>query len=156
MSKRNRLNYFPEKEGTPKPLETSVARRVRFEEVDPLTIVWHGRYPSYFEDGRAAFGEKYCLGYMDMYKEKFMAPLAKMHIDYLEPLAFPEEFTIITRLHWTDAAKLNFSYEIKNNDQKICACGYTVQVITNLTRDVLLLRPEYLEKFYTRWKDNEI
>ena len=61
MSKRNRLNYFPEKEGTPKPLETSVARRVRFEEVDPLTIVWHGRYPSYFEDGRAAFGEKYCL-----------------------------------------------------------------------------------------------
>ena len=85
-----------------------------------------------------------------------MAPLAKMHIDYLEPLAFPEEFKIITTLHWSDAVKLNFSYQIENLEKNICARGYTVQVITNLTRDVQLIRPKYLEEFFCSWKDNEL
>ena len=30
--------------------------RVRFNETDPLGIVWHGNYISYFEEGRESFG----------------------------------------------------------------------------------------------------
>lgn len=156
MSPRAKIKYFRENPGDPEPLVTEVMRRVRFEEVDPLTIVWHGRYPSYLEDGRATFGEKYSLGYMDMYKQKFMAPVAQMHIDYLEPLSFPEEFKIITRLHWTDSAKLNFSYQIENENKRICAKGYTVQVITDLSREVMLLRPRYLDDFFNAWKDGKL
>jgi acyl-CoA thioester hydrolase len=156
MSRRSRTEYFQQEPGTPLPLQAEVMRKVRFEEVDPLTIVWHGRYPSYFEDGREAFGEKYGLSYMDMYHAKFMAPLAKMHIDYLEPLAFPERFRIITSLHWTEGARLNFSYTIENQDGKICARGYTVQVLTTLTRDVLLIRPQFLEDFFQTWKENRL
>lgn len=156
MSPRAKIKYFPENPDDPKPLETEVLRRVRFEEVDPLTIVWHGRYPSYLEDGRASFSEKYGLGYMDMYRQNFMAPVAQMHIDYLEPLSFPEEFKIRTLLHWTDTAKLNFSYQIENEDGKICARGYTIQVITNLTREVLLVRPKYLEDFFKAWRNNKL
>ena len=48
-------NYFPEEGDMPKPLVAEVKRRVRFEEIDLLGMVWHGRYPSYFEDGRIAF-----------------------------------------------------------------------------------------------------
>ena len=156
MSPRAKIKYFPGIPGEPKPLFSEVCRRVRFEEVDPLTIVWHGRYPSYFEDGRAHFGEKYGLGYMDMYKRKFMAPVATMHIDYLEPLSFPEEFKITTMLHWTDAVKFNFSYKIENVDGKVCARGYTVQVITNLTREVMFIRPKYLNDFFNAWKENKL
>jgi acyl-CoA thioester hydrolase len=108
------------------------------------------------EDGRATFGEKYGLGYMDMYKQKFMAPVAQMHIDYLEPLSFPEDFKIITMLHWTDSAKLNFSYRIENEDGKVCAKGFTVQVITNLSREVMLLRPKYLDDFFNAWRDGKL
>lgn len=156
MSPRVNIKYFKENPDDPIPLKTEVLRRVRFEEVDPLTIVWHGRYPSYLEDGRASFGEKYRLGYMDMYKQKFMAPVAQMHIDYLEPLSFPEEFKITTMLHWTDSAKLNFSYRIENEDGKICAKAYTIQVITNLTREVMLIRPKYLDDFFNAWKDGKL
>ncbi|MCH5716298.1 acyl-CoA thioesterase [Niabella hibiscisoli] len=37
---------------------------IRFNEADPLGIVWHGHYVRYFEDGREAFGEQYGIGYM--------------------------------------------------------------------------------------------
>ena len=40
-----RRPYFPFKQDAPEPLRAIVRRRVRFEEVDPLGIVWHGRYP---------------------------------------------------------------------------------------------------------------
>lgn len=43
---------------TPPPLSAGATRLVRFNEADPLGIVWHGHYASYFEDARAAFGDK--------------------------------------------------------------------------------------------------
>ena len=40
--------------------------RVRFNETDPLGIVWHGNYLKYFEDGREAFGKEFGMEYLDM------------------------------------------------------------------------------------------
>ena len=50
--------YFKRNPQDPAPLVVGIDRRVRFEEVDALGMVWHGRYPSYFEDGRIAFGDR--------------------------------------------------------------------------------------------------
>ena len=82
MTVSSRTTYFQEQPDAPPPLEAECSRRVRFEEVDPLNIVWHGRYPGYFEDGRCAFGDKYALRYQDMFQHQFIAPIVQMHIDY--------------------------------------------------------------------------
>ena len=55
--------YFPSSKEQPLPLRIQAKRRVRFEEVDSLGFVWHGRYPSFFEDARTALGDKYDIGY---------------------------------------------------------------------------------------------
>ena len=64
-----RKPYFPSRKRDPSPLRVTVERRVRFEETDPLAIVWHGRYASYFEDARSAAGEKYGIGYLGPLQE---------------------------------------------------------------------------------------
>jgi acyl-CoA thioester hydrolase len=143
---------FPVEPGAPAPLVATAARRVRFEEVDPLGIVWHGRYPSYLEDGRAALGERYGLAYMDMVREGFTAPIVQMHLEYHAPLRFPEDFTIEASLHWTEAVRLNFSYKLVNAAGAITATGYTVQLILDAAGQVALFRPEYLDVFWRRWK----
>ena len=149
---RNKKPYFiPESDGPP-PLSATTNRKVRFEEVDPLGIVWHGRYPSYFEDGRVAFGDKFDLSYVTMRKENFYAPIVKMHIDYHHTLKYHEEITIISTLHWSDAARLNFEYEILNEAGQLAATGYTVQLLTNLEKETLMTRPEFVEKFCDRWR----
>jgi acyl-CoA thioester hydrolase len=48
---------------------------VRFNEADPLGIVWHGHYVRYFEDGREAFGQAFGLSYLDIYKQGFTVPI---------------------------------------------------------------------------------
>ena len=69
-----RKPYFPSVKGSPPPLRIRVERKVRFEETDPLGIVWHGRYASFFEDARTAAGEKYGFGYPGFQKERGQRP----------------------------------------------------------------------------------
>ncbi len=155
MSRRSKKKYFIEEPDAPKPLIAECSRVVRFEEVDPLTIVWHGRFPSFLEDGRAAFGKKYRMGYMDMYEAGFLAPIVQMHIDNHNPLQFGEEFLIRARLHWTQAVRMNFSYEIVKGDNIPVATGYTVQLFTDLQRNVMLVRPDYIEEFMRDWQEGK-
>lgn len=156
MARRNRDGPFPRDPDAPAPLSARVDRRVRFEEADPLGIVWHGRYASYLEDGRAAFGEKYGLAYLDMHREGFVAPIAQMHIDYLSPLRFGEDFTVTATLHWNEAVRLDFEYRIDGADGTKVATAYTVQILQNMDREILLVWPEYLEALRDRWEKGEL
>ncbi|MEO5356423.1 MAG: acyl-CoA thioesterase [Nitrospirae bacterium YQR-1] len=156
MSNRRGKAYFETSPAAPPPLTVETQRVARFEEVDSLHVVWHGRYPSYFEDGRAAFGGKYSFGYMDMYNAGFLAPIYQLHFDYHTPIVFPEEFRIITRAIWSDAARLNFEYELRGPAERLIATGYSVQLLTDLNFNLLVLIPQYLERFRNLWKEGKL
>jgi len=147
-------NYFPRQQGDPEPLVATATRRVRFEEVDALGMVWHGRYPSFFEDGRIAFGDAYGLTYFTYVDNKVMAPVVQMHLDYKLPLRFDEVISIETALHWAETARLNFSYTIYKADGQIAAAGYTVQLLTDLEGTLQLMTPDWLLEFKDQWRCN--
>lgn len=147
--------YFRTQERDPEPLRCSVERRVRFEEVDALGIVWHGRYPSYFEDGRVLLGEKYGIGYMDFYQQGIVAPIKQMHIDYQRPLQFGEPFTIEAILHWSDASRLNHEFILRNVDGEVTTTGYSVQLLLDLEHNVLMLPPPFYADFQRCWQAGE-
>ncbi len=151
-----RKPYFRPQDGAPQPLRCSVERTVRFEEVDPLNIVWHGRYPSYFEDGRVLLGEKYGLGYMDLYHQGIVSPIKQMHVDYQLPLRFGEPFSIEAILHWSDAVRLNHEFILRNTDGEITTTGYTVQLMMNKEDNVLMVPPSFYEDFRQRWLAGEL
>lgn len=144
--------YFTQEESGPAPLIAVSERRVRFEEVDVLGMVWHGRFPSYLEDGRIAFGDKYELSYHLFKENNTFAPVVQMHLDYKVPLRFDETLRIETILHWTQAARLNFSYMIYNSLGKLAASGYTVQLLTDPEGAILLYAPEWLQAFQKKWQ----
>lgn len=143
--------YFPVNPDDPQPLRATVERTVRFEEVDPLGIVWHGRYISYFEDARVALGEKYGIGYMDFYHSGIVAPIRKVHIDYHRPLQFQDTCTIEAILHWSDAARLNYEFIIRNAQQEVATTGYTVQMFMDKNHTVQLTLPPFFAAFRERW-----
>lgn len=151
-----RKPYFRQQDGAPSPLSCRVERVVRFEEVDPLNIVWHGRYPSYFEDGRVLLGEKYGLGYMDLYHQGIVSPIKQMHVDYQLPLRFGEPFSIEAILHWSDAVRLNHEFILRNMDGEITTTGYTVQLMMDQEDNVLMVPPSFYEAFRQRWLAGEL
>ncbi len=145
--------YFPSAKSGPPPLRITVERKVRFEETDPLAIVWHGRYASYFEDVRCALGEKYNIGYLDFHSNGIVTPIRIMHADYRLPLKLREAFTIEGILHWTEAARINMEYVIRNSEGHIATTAYTVQVFLDLDNNLLLMPPAFYRDFCDKWRE---
>lgn len=148
--------YFKVRGDQPDPLRVRIERTVRFEEVDSLGIVWHGRYPSYFEDARVALGQKYGIGYMDFYSQGVIAPIKKMHFDYYRPLRFDETMQIEGILHWSEAARLNFEFIIRNGSGELSTTGYSVQMLLDKNGNILVVPPGFYEGFCRKWEAGEL
>ncbi|KQR94997.1 4-hydroxybenzoyl-CoA thioesterase [Chryseobacterium sp. Leaf180] len=123
--------------------------RVRFNETDPLGIVWHGHYITYFEDGREAFGRAHGLTYLDVKNAGFATPIVKSSCEHFLPLKYGETFTIVTTLVPSDSAKLIYTYQLFNKDKKLVCKGETVQVFLDSENNLCLYNPE----FFQSWKN---
>jgi len=144
--------YFPAMAGDPAPLELTVFRQVRFEEVDSVGIVWHGRYPSYFEDARVALGDAYGMGYLDFVHHSVLTPIKQLHLDYLRPLIYPEEFSITAMLHFDEAARLNYEFALRDCNGELRTRGYSVQVMLDTSGELLLVPPDFLKVIQEHWR----
>ena len=146
-----RKPYFQPVPGSPPPLRMAVKRRVRFEEVDSMGIVWHGRYAGYFEDGRVALGHKYGISYSDFIRHRYPVPIRQLNIEYIEPLFFEDEIEIEAILHWSEAARINFEYIVRKDGNDVCI-GYTVQLMLDEHLELLLTPPPFYLDFMEKWK----
>ena len=95
-----------------KQLSERTEVKVRFGEVDSMRIVWHGHYLKYFEDAREAFGDRYGLGYLDVYKHNVMIPIVKVDCDFKKPLKYGDAAIVEATYIHTEAAKIVFEYKI--------------------------------------------
>lgn len=151
-----KTRYFRPAADGPPPLRLEVDRQVRFEEVDPLAIVWHGRYPGYFEDARMALCERHGIGYMTCHENGFVTPIRKIHVDYARPLRFRDRFTIEAVLHWTEAARIDMEFVLRNEAREVTTTGYTVQMMLDAAGEILLVPPPYYRAFLDRWKAGKL
>lgn len=124
--------------------------RIRFNETDPLGIVWHGNYITYFEDGREAFGREHGLSYLDQKKHGFATPIVKSNCEHKLPLKYGEVVKIKTTFVNSPAAKMIFRFEIFNAEDKLACIGETIQVfVDECGQGELSLT---LPKFFEQWK----
>jgi acyl-CoA thioester hydrolase len=141
----------------PLPLRAKAVRTVRFQEVDPMGVVWHGHYVDYFEDGRCELGKICGLAYDDFYREGFKAPVVNLEIEYKLPLVMGETFYIETFLEWTDAVRFNHFYVIKReSNSQIVAEGKTIQLLLDRDNKLQMVWPKYFEAIRKKWREGEL
>lgn len=146
MRKRPETREFP-------PVTAFVTRKVRFEEVDQIGYMWHGRYASWFEDGREAIGEKYNLSYLTFHAHKTIIPLKHFSLEYKMPLLYNHEYRIETDLLWNESAILEYDYRILNNENQIMTTGKTIQMMLDLEGGLLLESPKFYRIFCDKWRN---
>ncbi len=130
-----------------KILKSRIQLKVRFNECDPLQIVWHGNYLKYFEDGREDFCTQHGISYLDMKERGFATPIVKSSCEHKLPLQYGDTFEVETSFQPVDAAKLVFTYKIFKDDKLICI-GETTQVFLNESQELVLINPP----FFLDWK----
>ncbi len=135
------------------PLVCRLERRVRFEEVDCLQIMWHGRYASWLEDGREALGKAYGMHYTDFYAHDVVIPLKIFHVDYVQPLLYDQVYTVETRLLWQDAALLEIEYSIYDAEGKLMTTAFTTQLMVTKSYELLLEHPPFFQVLREQWRE---
>lgn len=132
-----------------KKLSSRTEVLVRFNEADPLGIVWHGHYIRYFEDGREAFGNIHGIGYLDVYKKGFVIPIVSVHCEFKRSLRYGDRVIVETKFIPCEAAKMKFNYRLFNAvTNELVATGSSVQVFLNKEGSILqLANPPFFEEW---------
>lgn len=127
-------------------LSASTEVLIRFNEADPLGIVWHGHYIRYFEDAREAFGKAHGLGYLDFYREGLVVPIVHVDCNYKKSVRFGETIMVEAIFVPCEAAKMKFEYRLYNEQNELVADGSTIQVFLDKdTQTLQLTNPAFFE-----------
>ena len=129
---------------------SAIARlEVRFNECDPMGIVWHGNYLKYFEEGREAFAKKFDFDYLRFFNLGYATPIVHLTCDFKRPLKYRDIALVEASLRKTDAAKIIFDYIIRKEDANEIICkGSTTQVFVDKNSlELSLIMPE----FFLKW-----
>jgi acyl-CoA thioester hydrolase len=121
--------------------------RVRYGETDQMGFVYYGNYAQYFEMGRTEWLRKLGITYKKMEETGIMLPVMNLNINYLKPAKYDDLLTLKTTLIKMPSAKIEFSYEVFNEENELLTTANTTLVFVNMETNKPTRAPEYvLEK----------
>lgn len=120
--------------------------RVRYGETDQMSYVYHGNYAQYFEMGRIEWLRKLGLSYKKMENSGILLPVISLNINYLKPARYDDLLTLKTILIKKPSARIEFEYELYNEDKDLLTTAKTTLVFVNKETNKPLRAPEYLLK----------
>ncbi|MCF8258825.1 MAG: acyl-CoA thioesterase [Flavobacteriales bacterium] len=105
--------------------------RVRYAEVDRMGYVYYGNYAQYYEVGRVEAMRALGLDYAQLEEHGIMMPVVKMECLYHRPLRYDQRITVVTRIVKLPRARMDFHYELLNEDGEVLNTGFTQLVFVH-------------------------
>jgi acyl-CoA thioester hydrolase len=122
---------------------TETKIRVRYGETDRMGYLYYGHYAEYFEVGRTEMLRSLGLTYKAMEDDGIVLPVRSMSIHFRNPAHYDDLLTVRTCLKSFPEVRLEFIYEIVN-DQGIIHCkGETLLVFVDAATRKIRKAPGY-------------
>lgn len=124
--------------------KTTTTFRVRYGETDKMGIVYYGNYAQYLEQGRTEWLRELGFSYRWMEENNVQLPVINLTIDYKSPAHYDDLLTVTTTLVKIPTVRIEFYYEIHNQNNKLLVTATTTLVFVNSTTKKLMKAPSYL------------
>jgi len=118
--------------------------KVRYAETDQMGVVHHGNYADYLEIARLAWLDELGVSYKSMEREGVMLPVFELHFKFIRSALFDDELKIVTKLIKTPSVKIEFDYEIYNQQGELLTTASTVLVFMDSQSRKPIRCPEYI------------
>ncbi len=118
--------------------------RVRYGETDQMGYVYYGNYAQYFEMGRVEWLRNLGISYKRMEESGIMLPVLNLNIDYKNPAKYDDLLTLKTTLLKKPSVRIEFGFEIYNENQELLTKGYTSLVFIDMKRNRPTKAPDYI------------
>jgi len=105
--------------------------RVRYGETDKMGYVYYGFFAQYYEVGRTEFMRNFGLSYKEIENNGIMLPVISLNIKYLKPAHYDDLLTVKTILEKIPAIRIEFKYEVYNQNNELLNIGNTTLVFVD-------------------------
>ena len=118
--------------------------RVRYAETDQMGVVYHGNYAQFFEIGRTEWLRNMGVTYKKMETTGIMLPVISLQCNFIKSALYDDILTINTLLKKKPTVKIEFDYEIKNQNNDLICTGSSVLAFMNMETMKPTRCPKYL------------
>ena len=120
--------------------------RVRYSETDQMRVVYHGNYAQYFEIGRVEWLRNKGISYKWMEENGIMLPVVSLTMNYKKPARYDEHLTLKTTLKKMTSVKIEFDYELYNEEDELLTTGNSILVFIDMKSGRPIAPPSYISE----------
>ncbi len=125
-----------------KKFSTSI--RVRYGETDQMGVVYHGNYATYFEVARTEWLRSLGVTYKYMEDSGIMLPVISLSFNFIKSAKYDDILTITVELKKSPLVKIEFDYEIVNQNKEKISTGNSVLAFINMETNKPTKCPDYI------------
>ncbi|PIP20974.1 MAG: tol-pal system-associated acyl-CoA thioesterase, partial [Candidatus Omnitrophica bacterium CG23_combo_of_CG06-09_8_20_14_all_40_11] len=104
---------------------------IYYHHTDCGQVVYYAKYLEFLEEARTEFFEGKGISIKELAKQGVSFVVARQEIDYKSPAFYADILSIDTRVTEVGWVKLDFTYEMKNQNNQIVCTARTVMVCVN-------------------------
>ena len=109
------------------------ALRVRYNECDPLGIVFNANYLVYADIAINELWREHVGGYESMMEDGLDLAVVEANLRYFAPLRFDEEFEAEVRVDHIGEKSMSTVTDLRRGDEEICSIAMTYVCIDSAT-----------------------
>ncbi|KOP82376.1 acyl-CoA thioesterase [Cytobacillus solani] len=122
---------------------------VRYAETDQMGVVYHANYLIWMELGRTQLIKDLGFNYAELEKDGILSPVMDIQASYKKPLLYGQKAIVKTWIDEYDGLRVNYGYEIFNEDGDLAVTGLTKHVCVKKDS----FRPLSIRKKYPEWHE---
>lgn len=131
-----------------KPITTQTQIRVRYAETDQMAYVYYGNYAQYFEVARVECLRTLGISYKELENQGVMLPVLKLEVNYHKPGKYDDLLTIKTTINKKPSVRIEFDFEIFNEQNELITTGYTSLVFIDMKRNKPTKAPQIILDYF--------
>jgi len=122
--------------------------RVRYGETDRMGFCYYGNYAQFLEVARVELLRSQGISYKELEDAGILLPVRNFSIKYIAPSRYDDLLSIQTEITNIKGSRIEFNYEIRNQNNVLIATAYTELVFINSNSLKPTNAPDEILTFY--------
>jgi acyl-CoA thioester hydrolase len=119
--------------------------QVQFFDLDPMEIVWHGRYVKYLEIARGVLLDSIHYNYAQMKASGYVWPVVDLRLRYIAPATFSQRLKLRAEIvEWESRLKIEYLITDAASGRRITRASTTQVAVEIATREMCFVSPRVL------------
>ncbi|PRD54546.1 acyl-CoA thioesterase [Sphingobacterium gobiense] len=120
--------------------------RIRYAETDKMGYVYYGNYAAFYEVARTEMLRSTGISYKELEALGVMLPVTDLVCKYYQPARYDDLITIKTYIKEKPVVRIQFEYEIYNQNGILLNTGYTQLVFVDMEKNKPCRAPQIFQK----------